>query len=66
MSNSETTSGLSVLTILGLIFVTLKLMGYITWSWWWVTLPFWGIIAILLVIAIGALILFGLQKLFKR
>jgi hypothetical protein len=66
MSNSETTSGLSVLTILGLIFVTLKLMGYITWSWWWVTLPFWGIIAILLVIAIVALMLFGLQKLFKR
>jgi hypothetical protein len=66
MSNSETTSGLSVLTILGLIFVTLKLMGYITWSWWWVTLPFWGIIAILLVIAIVALMLFGLQKFFKR
>ena len=66
MSNSETTSGFSLLTILGLIFVTLKLMGYITWSWWWVTLPFWGIIAILLVIAIVALMLFGLQKLFKR
>jgi hypothetical protein len=66
MNNSDTTSGFSFLTILGLIFVTLKLMGYITWSWWWVTLPFWGIIAILLVIAIVALILFGLQKLFKR
>ena len=22
-------------SILGLIFITLKLMGEITWSWWW-------------------------------
>ena len=30
-----------ILGILGLIFVTLKLTGHITWSWWWVTAPFW-------------------------
>jgi hypothetical protein len=23
-------------------FVVLKLTGYISWSWWWVTAPFWG------------------------
>jgi len=22
--------------------MTLKLTGYITWSWWWVTAPLWG------------------------
>jgi hypothetical protein len=32
---------LSILPILGIIFVTLKLMGYIDWSWWLVTLPFY-------------------------
>ena len=26
---------------LTLIFVTLKLMGFITWSWWWVLSPIW-------------------------
>jgi hypothetical protein len=27
--------------ILGLIFITLKLTGHITWSWPWVLAPFW-------------------------
>lgn len=46
-----------VLGLLGVLFVGLKLTGYIFWSWWLVTLPFWGgiLIAILLVI-IGAMI----------
>lgn len=26
---------------LTLIFVTLKLVGFITWSWWWVLSPVW-------------------------
>jgi hypothetical protein len=30
-----------ILGILGLIFITLKLTGYITWSWLWVLSPFW-------------------------
>jgi fatty acid desaturase len=29
------------LEILTLIFIALKLMGYITWSWWWVLSPVW-------------------------
>lgn len=36
--------------MLGILFVGLKLTGYIDWSWWWVTAPFWGGFAILLVI----------------
>lgn len=54
---------ISTFTLLGLIFVTLKLTGHITWSWWLVTLPFWGglalVIGLSLVIAIIGLI-FGL------
>lgn len=30
------------LPILGLIFITLKLMGFIAWSWWLVLLPLYG------------------------
>lgn len=33
-------------TILGLLFITLKLCGVITWSWWWVLVPFWGPVAL--------------------
>lgn len=51
MSNSKTpTVQFPLLGILGLIFITLKLTGYITWSWLWVLAPFW------IPISIGVLI----------
>ena len=37
--------------LLGVLFVGLKLTGYIAWSWWWVLAPFWGPAAVLLVVA---------------
>jgi hypothetical protein len=51
MSNSTTpTVQFPLLGILGLIFITLKLTGYITWSWLWVLSPFWIPLAIAAVI----------------
>lgn len=51
MSDSRNTSsgGIGVIGLLGVVFVTLKIVGIIDWSWWWVTVPFWGGIAIFLV-----------------
>lgn len=43
-------SGLSTLSVLGLIFVTLKLTGHIGWSWWWVTLPLYAPLVLAVVI----------------
>jgi hypothetical protein len=42
--NKATTSatGFSIFTVLFLIFLVLKLLGKITWSWWWVTCPLWA------------------------
>lgn len=54
MSDSSN-SGIGVIGLLGVAFVVLKLTGYINWSWWWVTLPFWGGFVVL----IGILILFA-------
>lgn len=34
-------NNLGFMSALFLIFMTLKLTGHITWSWWWVTLPLW-------------------------
>ena len=31
----------SFLSLLTLLFVALKLTGYITWSWFWVLSPIW-------------------------
>lgn len=38
------------LSILCLIFITLKLTGYIAWSWWWVLAPIWIPISTILVV----------------
>ena len=68
MSNKTTTvnSGIGVFSLLGIVFVTLKLLGKITWSWWWVTLPFWGgfalfgiIISVIMLMAAIAVIING-------
>jgi len=40
--------------LLFLIFLVLKLTGYIVWSWWIVTIPLWGPILVLAVIMILA------------
>lgn len=40
-------------SILGLLFITLKLTGYIDWSWWWVLSPFWISLILTVVLIIG-------------
>jgi len=37
--------------ILLVIFITLKLMGVISWSWWWVLSPLWIVISLWLILA---------------
>lgn len=37
---------IGLLGFMFLIFLTLKLLGEITWSWWWVTAPLWGGVAL--------------------
>lgn len=49
--NTQTQSGgIGFFGLLAIVFITLKLMGYITWSWWWVLAPLWAPLAVVLVI----------------
>ena len=60
--NTVIGGGLPFLQVLFLIFLVLKLTGktvVASWSWWWVTAPLWGGLAIGLVILLIGL-LFGL------
>jgi hypothetical protein len=67
MSNSSSNSGgIGVLGLLGVAFVALKLMGVIDWSWWYVTLPFWGELALGLMILIPYLIYLLFQSMKKK
>lgn len=56
--------GVNISVILFLIFMTLKLTGYIDWSWWWVTAPLWILLALIGVFAtLAILILAAANKL---
>ena len=46
--------GIGFFGVLALIFITLKLLGVITWSWWWVLAPIWipSAIAILIILVV--------------
>jgi hypothetical protein len=56
MSNNSSSSGVGVTDLLLVVFVTLKLLGKITWSWWWVLSPIWLAIIFVVVIIIVAVI----------
>ena len=57
---------MSIGTVLGIVFIVLKLIGLIEWSWVWVLAPFWigAIITILALIAgiIASLIGYSVVK----
>lgn len=46
-------NGIGFVGPLTLIFVTLKLIGKINWSWWWVLSPLWITALIWLLIALA-------------
>jgi len=60
-SNNSSSSGIGFTGLLTIVFITLKLIGYISWSWWWVLSPIWISIALVLIILLGMLI-FALIK----
>jgi hypothetical protein len=50
--NSSSSGGVGFVGLLTLIFITLKLIGEISWSWWWVLSPIWisvGLAVLLLI-----------------
>ena len=50
----------SGVTLVGVLFIALKLLDKIDWSWWWVLAPFW--ISAIIVLIILAVVLILLLK----
>ena len=48
MADNSSSGGVGFVGLLTVLFIGLKLTGYIAWSWWWVLSPIW--ISILLAI----------------
>ena len=53
-------SGISFSGLLTVLFIGLKLTGYIGWSWWWVLSPLWFglgiVVAVCAVIGLAVLL----------
>lgn len=44
-ANNASRGGAGFLTLLGLLFIGLKLTGFVDWAWWVVLAPIWGQLA---------------------
>lgn len=49
--------GVSLGVVLTIVFIVLKLVGVITWSWLWVLSPLWISIALFLVVFIFVIVI---------
>lgn len=48
---------LGIGSVLGIVFIVLKLLGVVSWSWVWVLAPFWISAVIWLVVIIISIII---------
>ena len=69
MSNENKTvikkQGLSLGGVLTIIFVILKLIGVIKWSWVWVLAPLWISVCLSLIIYLIGLLIIGIIAIIK-
>ena len=57
MDNKAKQGGLGIVSVLTIVFIVLKLLGVIRWSWIWVLSPIW--ISAVIVVAVFFVILIG-------
>lgn len=63
---SSSSSGIGFFGLLAIVFITLKLTGFIDWSWWWVTAPLWGVFAVLAGVGVIALLIAAVASAWRR
>lgn len=56
-NNNSSNTGIGFAGLLTIVFITLKLTGYINWSWIWILCPIWIQLALVLIIAVIILLL---------
>lgn len=64
-TNSSSSGGIEFVGLLTVVFIVLKLLGKVAWSWWWVLSPIWistSLFILLVVPSIVLLLLFEKRK----
>ena len=59
MENKSSSGGISFCGVLTVLFIALKLTGFIKWSWLWVLSPLW------ISVIFYAVLIFVILKIFK-
>lgn len=54
MENNNNSSGIGFCGLLTIVFIVLKLVGVIKWSWLWVLSPLWILALIIIVLLVIA------------
>lgn len=57
--STSSSSGIGFVGLLTILFIGLKLTGYIGWSWLWVLAPLWGSVVLSIMIIAGFIFLIG-------
>jgi hypothetical protein len=55
-NNNASRGGLGLASVLTIVFVVLKLVGVIDWSWWWVLAPLWIDLILTVLVIVGVAI----------
>jgi hypothetical protein len=58
---SNHSGGIGFFGLLAIVFITLKLLGFISWSWWWVLAPLW-IPAVIVTVVLAAALVFAMTR----
>lgn len=61
--SSSSSSGIGFFGLLTIVFITLKLLGYINWSWLWVLAPIFIPVTIAIVIVVIVILFKALSEL---
>lgn len=56
--SSSSSGGIGFVGLLTILFVALKLLGKIAWSWWWVLSPIWITASVVGAILLVLLVIF--------
>lgn len=62
----RSSGGIGFVGLLTILFIGLKLTGYITWSWWWVLSPLWIPFVLAVLFLLTILVLGGTVKIKRK
>ena len=61
-TSNNTSSGMSMLGVLQIIFIVLKVLNLVAWSWWTVLIPLWIDLGLIVIAIVYLLICYWCER----